>query len=227
MQFWPVQIRSVIFDLDGTLIHSAVDFIKLKKRTIKLLSQSGLPAEMFSMEMKTYEIMQYASKLLKDQRVKEEEITLTNRKVSEAWNRIELESVDKTKPTAGAEKVIQTLRKRGLKIGVVTRGCREYAVEALKLTGLLESVDILIGRDDSSRPKPSPEPLMKAINKLNLRPDEAVMIGDNIDDAQCAFSAKVRFIGIIQRQQTIRTFEGTRFEAILTNLEDLLDILLK
>lgn len=221
----PVRVRGVIFDLDGTLIHSAVDFTKLKRRTIEFLMKRGLSAEIFSMDMKTYEIMWCASTLFKEKGVTEENIALTNREVSEMWNQIELESVGKTTPIDGANETLLELKKRGFKIGVVTRSCREYAVEALRITGLLEYVDVLVGRDDTARPKPSPDPLIKAIRTLNLRTDETVMIGDNIDDAQCACGAKVRFIGIMRESSALRAFEGAKFEALHNDLENLIDML--
>lgn len=220
----PVRFRAVIFDLDGTLINSAVDFVELKKRTIELLRQKGLSAEIFSTEMKTYEIMWRASTLLREGGVTEEDIALANREVSDVWNRIELESVDKTTSIDGANETLLELKKRGFKIGVVTRGCREYAMEALRITGLLESVDVLVGRDDTVQPKPSPDPLIKAIRTLNLRLDEAVMIGNNTDDAQCAYTAKVRFIGITREPSTLRDL-GTGFETLLTDLNNLIPML--
>ncbi len=220
----PDLVRGVIFDLDGTLVHSAIDFTKLKRKTIEFLMERGLPAEIFSMDMRTSEIMQFASTLLKEKRATEEEISMMKNAVNKMWNQIELESVGKTTPIDGANKTLLELKKRGLKIGVVTRSCREYALEALKITGLSENVDVLVGRDDTAQPKPSPDPLLKAIKALSLGTDEVVMIGDNIDDAQCACNAKVYFIGFIRGSSTI-AFEGAKLETLHINLENLIDML--
>ncbi|UCH37083.1 MAG: hypothetical protein JSV76_05185, partial [Candidatus Bathyarchaeota archaeon] len=54
-------LKAILFDLDGTLIHSTVNFVKLKKQTLYLLAREGLSSDFFSLEMKTYEILQLAS----------------------------------------------------------------------------------------------------------------------------------------------------------------------
>ena len=220
----PVRVKAVIFDLDGTLVHSAVDFPKLKRETIDFLVRKGLPAERFSTDMKTYDIMRLASMLFREKSFAEQDFPLVT-KIEEMWNRIELESVDKTAPIEGAKSTLQKLKRQGIRVAIVTRGCREYALEALRVAGLLDMVDVIVGRDDATHPKPNPEPLLKAIETLSLGTDDVVMVGDNIEDAQCAHGADVRFIGVTLGKSTTETFRDLRCEAILEDLQNLINLL--
>jgi len=215
-------VKAVIFDLDGTLVHSAVDFKLLRKETITFLVSKGLTAEQFSTDMKTLEIMQLATDLFQKNGLPEHDILLINREVEELWNRVELRTVDKTTPIEGARETLVKLKERDIKIGIVTRGCREYAIEALKRTQLLELVDVIVGRGDTYQPKPSPDPLNKAIQMLNLTNDEVVMVGDNINDAQCAWSAKVRFMGV-HLEPTKDSLRDSRCRIVLTDLVKLFE----
>ncbi len=190
------RVKAVVFDLDGTLIRSAVDFPKLKRETIDLLARGGLPAERFSAEMKSYEILSLAYELCRERGLTEEKLESMRRRVEAVWNRIEIESVNCAVPVEGVKEVLRELKRRGIKVGVVTRGCRAYALKALAMTNLLEAVDVVVGRDDTAQPKPHPEPLMKALSELGFKTGEALMVGDGVDDALCAREAGVRFAGI-------------------------------
>lgn len=218
------QLKAIIFDLDGTLIHSAVDFMKLKRKTLELLALQGLSAKKFSTQMKTYKMIQLASTLFDKKGFTKQDFELAKKKIEEVWDLIELESVKKTTTIEGVEDMLINLKKKGFKIGIVTRGCRKYAIEVLKILGLLNLVDVLVGRDDTPEPKPSPEPLIKAIKTLGFRTGETIMVGDNIEDAQCALSAKVRFIGVTSISSTRVAFEKLRCEAVLSDVKNLIQL---
>ncbi len=191
----PSQTRCIIFDLDGTLVHSAVDFTRLKSETIRLLGDLGLSIAGLSERMKTYQIMAKMEEQIKkgESCLPFEEIS---RQVTQLWDSCELERVAETTVAVGARKVLETLNERGFSIGIVTRGCHAYAVRALETTGLLQFVDLILGRDDTVNPKPDPEPLLYAMSILNVKRDEVVMVGDSVEDSECARLAGVRFIGV-------------------------------
>ena len=191
----PPRSRCVIFDLDGTLVRSTVDFTRLKLETIRLLKELGLPTMDLSEKMKTYEIMARVRKHVENRGtyLSYDEIA---RRVTQVWDSVELENVNKTTIIPGALPVLKTLRNRWFSIGIVTRGCHMYAVRALETTSLLAFVDLILGRDDTANPKPDPEPLLYAMSIFNAKPSEVVMVGDSAEDSECAKLAGVRFIGV-------------------------------
>ncbi|MFC1690876.1 histidinol-phosphate transaminase [Nanoarchaeota archaeon] len=89
---------------------------------------------------------------------------------------------------------LKKLRTR-FKLGIVTGRNRMEAKYALEMFGLSQYFDAIITRDDVVNPKPDPEGLVKAMEKLKVT--EAVYVGDNIDDAAAAKTAKVDFLGVI------------------------------
>ena len=56
-------------------------------------------------------------------------------------NRVELEGTHLSKPMRNAGETLFSLRQLGLAIGIATRGCREYAIESMRLTRLNGYVD--------------------------------------------------------------------------------------
>ena len=190
-------IKAVIFDLDGTLIRSSINFKQMKKSIIDLLVKNGLRYSIFSESWKTTKIIEVGKKNLKDKGFNDNEIRKVLNSVTETMNNVEMENVSKTVQIEGARKTILALRERGLRIGVLTRGCRRYANEALKRTDMLKLIDVFLARDDTDRPKPDPHHLLKIIQSLNIKPEETIMVGDSTLDATCAVDANVLFIGVL------------------------------
>src|SRR4030042_395342 len=187
----PPRTRCIIFGLDGTLVHSAVDFVRLKSETIRFLEELGLPIAGLSEKMKTYQIMSKVQEQTKTggSHLPYEEIS---RRVTQVWDSCELERVAETTIADKAREVLETLSGRGFSIGIVTRGCHAYAVRALETTGLLPFVDLILGSDDTANPKPDPEPLLYAMSILHAKRSEVVMVGDSAEDSECARRAGVR-----------------------------------
>ena len=215
------ETRCIIFDLDGTLVHSAVDFIKLKSETIRLLEELGFPTADLSEKMKTYQIMsKVQEKTGTGSHLPYEEIS---RRVTQVWDSCELERVAETTIAAGAREVLEILSERGFSIGIVTRGCHAYAVRALEITGLMPFVDLILGRDDTANPKPDPEPLLYTMSILHAKRSEVVMVGDSAEDSECARLAGVRFVGVMGETLSI---DGRKpAQTGLVNLRNIVSLL--
>lgn len=66
--------------------------------------------------------------------------------------------------------------------------------QVLSLHGLSECFDLVISALDVSCPKPHPESLNKIIAHFQVRPEEAVYIGDSVVDAEAAQRAGIPLI---------------------------------
>jgi HAD superfamily hydrolase (TIGR01549 family) len=219
------QIRTFMFDLDNTLIHSTIDFVKLKRKTIDFYSGLGVPNDSLSPTMKTYELTEKATAALTKKGLTAREVTKITQNASRLWNHVELENVEKIRAVAGARETLQTLKNRNVKVGVVTRSCRKYALTALQTVGLLEFVDIIVARDDCANHKPDPEPLVQGLTLLGSTAEETVMVGDSLDDFHCSENAKVRFIGFVTETDPLNTLRRTRGVKLISSLRDLIGLL--
>jgi HAD superfamily hydrolase (TIGR01509 family) len=109
---------------------------------------------------------------------------------------VELEHVDDTRVMPGAEELLRFLRSKGLKVGVLTRGCAKYAERALGNAGLIGLVDALECRNSETKPKPDPAAYLKLVSALGVQKDETIFVGDHPIDAKCAEDAGVAFLGV-------------------------------
>jgi pyrophosphatase PpaX len=93
------------------------------------------------------------------------------------------------RPFPGIPEALATLRGAGVKIGIVTSKSKEFALRGLFVTGL--EVDLVIAPSDVRQAKPAPEPVLLALQRLEARPAEAVMVGDSPHDLLAGKAAQV------------------------------------
>ncbi len=219
------QIKAVMFDLDDTLIHSTIDFMKLKRKTIDFYSSLGISPNTLSPSMKTHEILKKAASVLRKKGYTPKEILRIVQKTSSLWNQIEMENVTSTRAVEGAKETLTLLKKQNYGVGVITRSCRRYALKTLKLTGLLEFVDVIYARNDCGKDKPDPEPLFQAMRAVGSKAEETIMVGDSITDFHCSKNAGVRFVGIISEGDHHKNFKRKKGVATIQDLRDLIKVL--
>ncbi|MFP3951043.1 MAG: HAD family hydrolase [Candidatus Bathyarchaeia archaeon] len=188
--------KGIIFDLDGTLVHSQVNFRKMKTKMIEALEDNGVPANRLFPTMTTVMILRKAEELWEEQNIPEETRQKLRNKMEEYMNEGELEALKTIKPVPGVREAIARLHDMGYKMGILTRGHHEYAMRALEKAGIAPYFEVVLGRGETPKPKPYPEALKFVAQTLNLRVDEVLFVGDHHIDSTCAFNANCSFIGV-------------------------------
>ena len=88
--------------------------------------------------------------------------------------------------------LMEELKARGYKIGIVTSRLRHTTEIGLKKYDMEKYFDAVITADDTDKHKPDPEPVNIALERLGSKPEEAVMVGDSMFDIFCAKNAGVK-----------------------------------
>ncbi|MDO4218994.1 MAG: HAD-IA family hydrolase [Synergistaceae bacterium] len=91
---------------------------------------------------------------------------------------------------------LEYLVSRGLFLGVVTN--RHFIKSCLTKLNIIEFFDVAIGAEEMTHPKPHPEPLLTALNKLKVDKSEALYVGDTDIDMRTALAAGVDSVGVAQ-----------------------------
>jgi phosphoglycolate phosphatase len=81
-------------------------------------------------------------------------------------------------------------------LGVVTTKTAKYSIELLEHMGLMGYFEVLIGREDVENPKPHPEPVYKALSKLQSDTTKCWMVGDTCMDMHAAKAAGIESIAV-------------------------------
>jgi len=101
----------------------------------------------------------------------------------------------------------EELRRRHIRIAVVSTKFR-YRIQAiLRREHLLDAVEVIVGGEDVAQHKPHPEGLQRALSLLNTNPSRALYVGDHPVDAEAASRARVPFIGVLTGTSPAASFE--------------------
>lgn len=213
-------VKAVIFDLDDTLIYSGIDYSGIKSSIIDFLVKSGVASNLLDKRMSNLEIIDIAVKELRRRNFTETGIREIIDKIYNMFSEAELSSIDKAKLMDEALETLAVLKNLGLRIGVVTNSCGEYAKRILKKFSLNRYIDALVTRDDVSRHKPDPEHLLKALEMLGVDVSETVFVGDHIIDSLCAKNSGVKFILFRNKKWDSKDWEKCAF-AVIDHLSEL------
>lgn len=89
---------------------------------------------------------------------------------------------------------LEYLKSKNIKMAVVTNKHEEDAIQSLTHLGLVNYFETIVGGDTTTNYKPHAEPLLFAMNKLNAKAQESLMVGDSMNDYLCAKEANVKTI---------------------------------
>jgi phosphoglycolate phosphatase len=179
-------ISAVLFDLDGTLVETHIDFPAMTRAMDDMARAAGVPADVY--QGRDILGVVYAST---------EWLNANGldavRYSAEAFAALEeLEVRGCNHPTAipHAASTLAELRRRGIGVGIVTRNCRRVASTLVSEFDLTH--DVLLTRDDVPRTKPDPDHLHRALDRLHATPDKSMMVGDHWMDIHAGIEAGCR-----------------------------------
>lgn len=105
----------------------------------------------------------------------------------------------------GTIETIEILKK-DFNVCLVTGKPRKATADCLRNVGMSDVFDYMVCAEDTENSKPSPEPLLKAVEYYNVLPKEAVYIGDAVNDFKASKAAGTNVIGVtwgaLHREET-------------------------
>lgn len=138
-------------------------------------------------------------------------------------NDIETRLLERIEPAPGLIPLIETLNRRGARIGILTRNTREIALQTVNRLGIGHyfQKECILGRDNTP-PKPDPEGLFRLSAQWDTSPVELVMVGDYLFDLQTGRNAGAATVHV----DRTRIFQWPELTDIgVGTLKDLLEML--
>jgi pyrophosphatase PpaX len=120
--------------------------------------------------------------------------------------------------------VLERLKAAGLKIGVVTTKLRVTSMRGMKLVGIDGFMDTVVAFDDVEHPKPHPEPVLKALEQLDVRPEDALMVGDSPADMESALAAGAVPVGVAWSLKGEKVLIEAGARHIIRDMRDLYEL---
>jgi pyrophosphatase PpaX len=120
---------------------------------------------------------------------------------------------------------VRAIRAAGYRTGLVTSKNRPGALRGLRLVGLEDAMEVIIGPDDVKNPKPHPEPILTALKVLGEPAACALYVGDSVHDMESGRAAGVRTAAVLWGPFGREDLAATRPDHWLERPGDLLELL--
>jgi len=194
-------IEAVVFDFDGTLVRTDIDFAAIREAIVEHLRKWDLWEPGVEEDRYILELVAWAKEQLQDDPSRQQQYHQEAKKI---LHDVELPYCRRADPFSGVPEALQRLHAAGRKIGIITRNSRKGVAAVLCRHPL--PYEVLITRDDLSNIKPHQEHLEQALAALGVAGSQALMVGDHATDIQCGQAAGVRTCGVLTAKTTLEQF---------------------
>ncbi len=127
-----------------------------------------------------------------------------------------------TRLLPGAAEVLAGLKQRGLKTGICSNKPVDFTRELVRLLGVADFLDVVLGPEDAGRHKPAPDILLAAMRRLDVEPGQTLYVGDMVVDIQTARAAGVTVWVVATGSETAQDLDQAQPDR---RLRDLLEVL--
>nr|WP_321266819.1 HAD family hydrolase [uncultured Sulfurimonas sp.] len=188
----------ILFDLDGTLIDSTDAIVESFQHSFKvhnfkqpkdkeIIALIGYPLDIMFSELgvKKDVVWDYVDTYKENYRVI---------------------STQKTNLLLNAKEAVE-LANEFATLGIVTTKTGKYSKVLMEYFDIMKYFKVLIGREDVEKPKPDAQPILKALQAINIDSKDVWMIGDTKLDLISAKNAEVNSIGVLSGYDDINVLK--------------------
>jgi phosphoglycolate phosphatase len=212
----PSRIRTIILDLDGTLVDSAADLAQALNAALDLIDRRRVTID---------EVRDMIGDGI---------IMLTRRALGATGNipdgadfdavladvRRAYDVLPPSPPYSGVTETLRMLKAEGLRLAICTNKPEGPARRLMRQLGFDDMIDALAGGDTYAVKKPDAGHIEGLLMALDTSAHEAVMVGDSANDARAAQGAGVKFIAV-SYGYGIESMSELGANAVIENFKDL------
>jgi phosphoglycolate phosphatase len=214
------KVQAIIFDFDGTLAVLNIDFSSMRERVFDLMKHYGVAEEWIG-ERYLLEIIDEVYQILWRKNPSGAEDFY--QKGHQILHEIEMKAAEKGSLIPGAEATLENLRRKKIKVGIITRNC-EDAVRKV-FPKINEFCDVFVSRNLVKKVKPHPDHLTYVMDSLKISGGEAVMVGDHPIDVQAGKRVGMKTIGVLTGRTKKEEFEKAGPDFVLRDVTEVCKLL--
>ena len=178
--------RFLIFDLDGTLIDSSAGVVEAVNYSLKMTGHSIRPAD---------HICRYIGYPLK-QMYADFGVEPFDQLYRHFQDRAATSVIEASQALVGADSTVRHLHNSGYRMAIATTKVRRHVDQIVDKLGWRECFEALVGGDEVPAPKPDPAAFLMAVSRLGARIEDAIVIGDTINDILAARQVSIASIAV-------------------------------
>lgn len=214
---FPIAIQVIMVDLDGTLLDTAPD---LALAANLMLQELNMP-EQSTATIQSYigkGIQKLVKRTLTGQLDGEPDATLFAKALPIYEQHYAKHLSDNTRPYPGVVDGIKSFQQAGFRLACITNKAEAFTIPLLRATGLYDHFEIVLSGDSLPKKKPDPMPLLHICEHFKVSTQQALLIGDSLNDAIAARAAGCPVFCVPYGYNEGRDVHGLDCDAVVTTL---------
>ncbi len=223
---FPLPIKAVVIDLDGTLLNTAPDLAYAAELMMVDLGRPCPSPETIA----TYignGVSRLVKRVLTGDMDAEPDAELFGRAIKLYQKHYGANVSRESRPFPGVVEGLQAFKAMGVHLACITNKAEQFTVPLLKDTGLFDFFELILSGDTLPRRKPDPLPLQHACEVFKCRPAELLLIGDSLNDTQAARAAGCPVFCVPYGYNRGRPVTELDLDAVVPTLHEASRLLLK
>jgi HAD superfamily hydrolase (TIGR01549 family) len=216
-----MNIKAVIFDLDGTIATFNLDYKTVRAEVRSHLMKMGVPGSLVTVNETVFDMLKETELFMSNSGKPAGIVDEIRREALQITEKYESEAAMETSLLPGVVETLKELKRMSLKIALCTinsTNSTEYILNRFKITHYF---DAIITRNHVTKFKPDPEHCNAALKALNASAADTIMVGDSITDMQAACEIKAAVVGLPTGVSTQEQLINHGANYIITSITDL------
>lgn len=223
---FPLAVKMVMIDLDGTLIHTAPDLADCANRMLADLGRAPAPVETV-MTWIGNGVPRLVKRALTGQMMAEPEAALFERALAIFQQHYLAHVSDLSRPFPGVVAGLDRLKARGFRLACITNKAEAFTLPLLRNLELYKYFELVLSGDSLPKQKPDPLPLLHACGQFGVAPEKMLMIGDSVNDVQAARAAGCPVFCVPYGYNEGHAVQGLDVDAIVSALTECIPLIKK
>jgi HAD superfamily hydrolase (TIGR01509 family) len=211
------RIKLIIYDLDGVLINSEKGILETFKVVLDELKLSYNEEKL--QNLIGYSLPDILKKILPKN--KQHLIEKASQLYRQKYVPIALRE---TVLIEGVVETLSSIKSLNIKQSIATNKSAPEAKQILKHLGILDYFDLLVGFFDVKNPKPAPDMINLILERLRLKPEDAILVEDTIVGMAAGKGAGVHTVAVTTGVDDRETLPTGKPEFMIGNLKELIKL---
>lgn len=211
------EVEAVLFDFEGTLVDFQWKLAEAVAEALEMLGGMGFP-EGGIRSRKYSTLMPEAMEMAVEIGASPHEV---RERIGRVYDRFDEDALTRWNLRANVKDFLNEIRKLGVRRALVSNIGKKILSPALSKLELQGFFEIMVNRNVVNHPKPHPEGINFALEKLGVEREKAVFIGDSLDDVNAARNAGLRVIVIAEGENLKEELLAARPERIIQGYSEL------
>jgi len=215
---FPLAVKMVMIDLDGTLIHTAPDLAACANRMLADLGRAPAPVETV-MTWIGNGVPRLVKRALTGDMWAEPEAAFFAQALAIYQQHYLAHVSDLSRPFPGVVAGLVRLKARGFHLACITNKAEAFTLPLLRNLDLDKFFELVLSGDSLPKQKPDPLPLLHACQHFGISPDHGMLVGDSSNDVEAARAAGMPVICVTYGYNHGHDIRASHPDAVVDSLE--------